>query len=50
MRVTGSGYYAWRKREPSERHKQNQRLLGQIRSFFERSASKRMAACAFCAI
>jgi transposase InsO family protein len=37
MRVTGSGYYAWRKREPSERQKQNQTLLGQIRTFFERS-------------
>ncbi len=37
MRVTGSGYYAWRKREPSERQKQNQTLLGHIRTFFERS-------------
>ena len=37
MQVTRSGYYAWRRRKPSERQKQNQTLLGQIRTFFERS-------------
>jgi transposase InsO family protein len=37
MQVTRSGYYAWRKRQPSERHKQNETLRGQIRTFFERS-------------
>jgi transposase InsO family protein len=34
VRVSTSGYYAWRKREPSERHKQDQALLSQIRQFF----------------
>jgi transposase InsO family protein len=37
MQVTRSGYYAWRKRQPSERHKQSETLRGQIRTFFERS-------------
>ncbi len=37
MQVTRSGYYAWRKRQPSERHKHNETLRGQIRTFFERS-------------
>jgi transposase InsO family protein len=36
MQVTRSGYYAWRKRQPSERHKQSETLRGQIRTFFER--------------
>ena len=37
MQVSRSGYYAWREREPSKRQKQNETLLGRIRSFFERS-------------
>jgi transposase InsO family protein len=37
MRVTRSGYYSWRKRQPSERHKHNETLRTQIRTFFERS-------------
>jgi putative transposase len=37
MQVTRSGYYAWRRRETGERHKHNETLLGQIRTFFERS-------------
>lgn len=37
MQVTRSGYYAWRKRDPSERHKREEALLGQICTFFERS-------------
>jgi transposase InsO family protein len=37
MHVTRSGYYAWLKREPSERQKHSEMLLGQIRTFFERS-------------
>jgi len=32
-----SGYYAWRKRDPSERHKREEVLLSQIRTFFARS-------------
>jgi transposase InsO family protein len=39
MQVTRSAYYAWRrrKRDPGERHKREEVLLGQIRTFFERS-------------
>ena len=37
MQVTRSGYYAWRKREPSARKKQDETLLKLIRQFFERS-------------
>jgi hypothetical protein len=37
MQVTRSGYYAWRKHQPSERHKHNETLRTQIRTFFERS-------------
>ncbi len=37
VRISTSGYYARRKREPSERQKQNQALLSQIRQFFVRS-------------
>ena len=37
MQVTRSGYYAWRKCQPSERHKHNETLRTQIRTFFERS-------------
>ncbi len=37
MQVTRSGYYAWRKREPSARKKQDEALLDPIRRFFERS-------------
>jgi transposase InsO family protein len=37
VKVTRSGYYAWRKRAPSERKKQDQTLLYRIRHFFERS-------------
>lgn len=37
MGVTRSGFYAWKAREPSERNQENQRLLRQIRVFFERS-------------
>jgi transposase InsO family protein len=37
MQVTRSGYYAWRRGDRSERQKQNEMLLGQIRTFFERS-------------
>ena len=37
MNVTRSGYYAWQRREPSERQKQDMTLLVQVRQFFERS-------------
>ena len=37
MRVTRSGYYAWRKPDPGERHKREEVLLSQIRTFFARS-------------
>ncbi len=37
MKVTRSGYYAWQKRRPSERQKQDETLLKRIRHFFERS-------------
>jgi len=37
VQVSTSGYYAWKGREPGERKKENQRLLSQIRLFFERS-------------
>lgn len=37
MQVTRSGFYAWHKREPSQRQQENETLLVQIRSFFERS-------------
>jgi len=37
MKVTRSGYYAWRARKPSERQKQDGTLLRQICLFFERS-------------
>jgi transposase InsO family protein len=37
MQVSRSGYYAGRKRKSSERQKHNETLLGQIRTFFERS-------------
>ena len=37
MQVTRSGYYAWKRPQPSERQEQNQTLLGQIRTFFARS-------------
>jgi len=37
MHVTRSGYYAWQRREPSERQKQDETLLDSIRQFFERS-------------
>jgi len=37
LQVTRSGYYAWRQRQPSERQKQNETLLNQIRTFFQRS-------------
>jgi putative transposase len=31
LAVSESGYYAWRKREPSQRHRENERLTEQIR-------------------
>jgi putative transposase len=37
MKVTRSGYYAWRRREPSERQKQDETLLNRVRHFFKRS-------------
>lgn len=37
MEVTRSGYYAWRRREPSSRQQANETLLLKIRHFFERS-------------
>ena len=37
MQVTRGGYYAWRKREPSEHKRQDETLLDPIRQFFERS-------------
>ena len=37
IQVTRSGYYAWLKHEPSAREKQDEMLLGQIRTFFERT-------------
>ena len=35
--VSRSGFYAWRKREPSERAREDERLLVLIRSIFKRS-------------
>ena len=35
--VSSSGYYAWRKREPSQRERANRALLEQIRAIFKRS-------------
>ena len=37
MLVTRNGYYAWKRREPSQRQREDETLLGRIRSFFERS-------------
>src|SRR5690606_22394362 len=34
--VSRSGYYAWKHAEPSEREKQNERLLVEIRALHER--------------
>jgi len=39
LRVSRSGYYAWRDREPSKRHKANSRLLEQIREVHKESRS-----------
>ena len=49
MQVTRSGYYAWRGREPCQRRKENEALLGRIGHFFELATSssavgRRMAA------
>ena len=35
LNVSRSGYYAWRKRHPSLRDTENQRLLGEIRRIHE---------------
>jgi putative transposase len=37
LRVSTSGYYDWRDREPSARAKSNERLLGRIRNIHEQS-------------
>jgi transposase InsO family protein len=37
MQVTRGAFYAWRKRKPSARQKENETLLAQISQFFERS-------------
>ena len=37
VHVSASGYYAWKGREPGKSQKQNEMLLGQIRTFFARS-------------
>ena len=39
LRVSRSGYYAWRKRRPSARQQANERLLGHIREAHIRSRS-----------
>jgi len=35
LAVSESGYYAWRKREPGERQRENERLTEQIRQAYE---------------
>ncbi len=37
LQVTRSGYYAWRRREPPRRQREDQAMLKRIRHFFERS-------------
>lgn len=37
MKITRSGYYAWKGRKPSQRQQDNERLLSRIHAFFERS-------------
>jgi transposase InsO family protein len=37
LRVSSSGYYAWRKREPSERERANEALLPKIQAVYENS-------------
>jgi putative transposase len=37
LQVTRSGYYAWRRREPPRRQREDQALLKRIGHFFERS-------------
>jgi len=36
QQVSRSGYYPWRRREPSKRQKRNETLLGRVRHFFGR--------------
>jgi len=36
LAVSESGYYAWRKREPSQRQRENEQLTEQIRCAYER--------------
>jgi len=37
LKVSRSGYYAWRTREPSSRHRDNEKLLGHIREVHTQS-------------
>jgi hypothetical protein len=37
MKVTRSGYYAWRKQEPGPRQKANELLLPRIKMYFDQS-------------
>jgi putative transposase len=37
LQVSSSGYYAWRKRQPSERTQEDQKLSQQIREIHKRS-------------
>ena len=37
LKLSRSGYYAWRTRQPSTRQKDNEELLGQIREVHTRS-------------
>ena len=37
LRVSRSSYYAWRKRQPSKRSQENERLLGRIQEIYEKN-------------
>ena len=40
LRVSRSGYYRWRRAEPSRREKENAQLVEQIREVFEANKSR----------
>ncbi len=37
LRVSASGYYAWQQRPESQRHRQNRKLLAEIRTIHAKS-------------
>jgi hypothetical protein len=47
LEVSPSGYYAWRKRPPSQREQDNQQLLEKIRTIHEQS-HKTYGSCGAC--